>query len=41
MHNFSFEAGERGNLHQAGCTHGQDLIPERVTSRHNNQAEVA
>jgi hypothetical protein len=41
MQNFSFEAAERRNLRQAGCAYGQDLIPERVTSRHNNKAEVA
>ncbi|WP_287211773.1 hypothetical protein [Mesorhizobium sp.] len=41
MQNFSFEAAERGILRQAGCAHGQDLIPERLTSRHNNKAEVA
>jgi hypothetical protein len=41
MQNFSFEAAECENLRQAGCAHGQDLIPERLTSRHNNKAEVA
>ncbi|SJM30665.1 MULTISPECIES: hypothetical protein [Mesorhizobium] len=41
MQNFSFEAAERENLRQAGGARRQDLIPERVTSRHNNKAEVA
>ncbi|CAH2403734.1 hypothetical protein [Mesorhizobium escarrei] len=41
MQNFSFEAAERENLRQADVARGQDLIPERVTSRHNNKAEVA
>lgn len=37
MQNFSFEAAERENLRQAGGARR----PERVTSRHNNKAEVA
>ncbi|WP_352959018.1 hypothetical protein [Mesorhizobium sp. M1393] len=41
MQNFSFEAAERENLREAGCTRREDLIPERLTSRHNNKAEVA
>ncbi|WP_292185966.1 hypothetical protein [Mesorhizobium sp.] len=40
MQNFSFEAAECESLRQAGARR-QDLIPERVTSRHNNKAEVA
>ncbi|WP_280953402.1 MULTISPECIES: hypothetical protein [Mesorhizobium] len=41
MQNFSFEALEREKLRQAGCAHRRDMIPERLTSRHNNKAEVA
>lgn len=41
MQNFSFEAAKRRNLRQAGRARHQDLIPERLTSRHNNKAEVA
>jgi hypothetical protein len=40
MQNFSFEAAKRGDLRQAGCAHGQDLIPERLI-RHNIKPEVA
>ncbi|WP_287328270.1 hypothetical protein [Mesorhizobium sp.] len=41
MQNFSFGAAERRNLRQAGRAQGQDLVPEQLTSRHNNKAEVA
>jgi hypothetical protein len=41
MQNFSFEAAECQNLREAGCAHRRDVIPERLTSRHNNKAEVA
>jgi hypothetical protein len=41
MQNFSFEAIERENLREAGCAHRREVTPERLTSRHNNKAEVA
>ncbi|MGX9176843.1 hypothetical protein [Mesorhizobium sp. BHbdii] len=40
MQNFSFEAAERENLHEAVCAHRRVVIVERL-SRHNNRAEVA
>jgi hypothetical protein len=41
MRNFSFEAAERENLREAAYAHRRVVIVERLTSRHNNKAEVA
>ncbi|WP_292622716.1 hypothetical protein [Mesorhizobium sp.] len=41
MRNFSFEAAECENLRETVYAHRRVVIVERLTSRHNNKAEVA